>query len=267
MNIDDYKIYNKGLIFKGAPHSENELSFEEYKILFKSKKALFVRNIFDFDCNKNTSFWFIIKDNFLGMDELKSKVRNQVKRAFKTFDIRIITKDEIIKSGYRVYLSSYERYKDIANSPMSQKKWKEIIMKAGDKVEYWGAYEKDKNELIAYSENLLQDNICKYVALKASPAFLKDYPFYGLLYLMNEHYLVNRKMLYVTDGARSVTEHSNIQSFLEKFLFRKAYCQLKVKYVWWLEIIIKLLFPFRKLISYKKVKYLLKFEAMQRGLL
>jgi hypothetical protein len=83
---------------------------------------------------------------------------------------------------------------------------------------------------------------------------------------MNQYYLQEKGCLYVTDGTRSVSEHSNIQPFMEeKFNFRKAYCQLAVHYCWWLKIAVKILYPFRKIITLPRIKAILNMEAMQRG--
>jgi hypothetical protein len=72
--------------------------------------------------------------------------------------------------------------------------------------------------------------------------------------------------MYVNDGARSITNHSNIQPFLiDKFNFRKAYCRLNIYYKCWLGITIKILYPFRKFISNTTVKAVLNIEAMARG--
>lgn len=66
-------------------------------------------------------------------------------------------------------------------------------------------------------------------------------------------------------GWRSITAHSNIQPFLEKnFGFRKSYCRMKLHYVWWLQALVKLLFPFRNWIPNQKVKNILKFEEINR---
>ena len=44
---------------------------------------------------------------------------------------------------------------------------------------------------------------------------------------MNQYYLEEKKLKYVCDGSRTITEHSNIQEFLmHNFKFRKAYCRL-----------------------------------------
>ncbi len=70
----------------------------------------------------------------------------------------------------------------------------------------------------------------------------------------------------MADGARSITEHSHIQDFLMQNLnFRKAYCQLEVHYKWWMKIAVKMMYPFRKIITLPRIKAILNMEAMQRG--
>jgi hypothetical protein len=32
-----------------------------------------LRNVYDWDCGHETSFWYVIKDSFVGMEELSSK--------------------------------------------------------------------------------------------------------------------------------------------------------------------------------------------------
>lgn len=174
---------------------------------------------------------------------------------------------EIINAnGYEIYSSSFRRYKIKTSSPIPREKWEHNVRNAPDNMEFWGAYDRESGKMIAYSEVLIQSNAAKYTALKAIPEFMnKTYPFYGLLFEMNKYYIEEQKMLYVTDGARSITEHSNIQSFLKKFNFRHAYCHLRVTYVGWLRILVNLLFPFRKLFGTSKLGYLLRFEAINRN--
>lgn len=83
---------------------------------------------------------------------------------------------------------------------------------------------------------------------------------------MNQYYLEELKLKYVNDGARSITEHSNIQPFLiDKFNFRNAYCHLELHYKWWFGLVVKAAYPFRKWITNGKAKAILNMEAMARG--
>lgn len=149
---------------------------------------------------------------------------------------------------------------------MSEEQFAEHILKMQSGAELWVAIERESGQMVAYAEVLCQNGCAKYTALKGIPENLnKYYPFYGLLFQMNRYYIEEKNFLYVTDGARSVSEHSNIQSFLDKFNFRRAYCRLNVTYVWWLKLILNLLYPFRKMFGHGKLSYLLRFEAINRN--
>lgn len=267
MTINNYRVYQHGLIWCGAPHIEQELSVKDCLVLLSChKKALFIRNIYDFDCKEPTSFWYIIQDKPIYLENLHSKCRNQVRKSYKELNFRIIDNYRgCLNELFQVYSSAFERYK-IKTTPMSIEQYSNYLSTLSKSVSFWGAFEKTTDKLVAYAEVLIQSNSAKYTALKAIPEYMnKTYPFYGLLFEMNKYYIEEKKMLYVTDGARSITEHSNIQSFLEKFNFRRAYCHLRVTYVWWLKTVINILYPFRKLFGNSKLGYLLRFEAINRN--
>ena len=228
-----------------------------------------LRIFFDWDCDYKTSFWFVIKDSFAGMEELSSKMRNQVKKSLKTYDIRKISADEMLEIGFPIFQAALANYKVKAES-VSEKSFNSRIQqsKIAGNIDFWGVYDKETHKAVALAINTLHDDCCEYKTLKADPAYLRNstYPYYGLIYEMNRYYLQELDLRYVSDGARSITEHSNIQPFLiDKFHFRKAYCQLQIEYQWWLKIIINILFPFRRLIPVQKVKAILNMEAMRRN--
>lgn len=264
----NYKVYKKGLIFSSAPHLEEQLNKKTSKELIKKNKAYFVRNVYDFDCQSKTSFWYVIKDQFNGFEELSTSTRNQIRRAHKLLDIKIIEKQMIREQGYLVYLASFKKYNNVISQPASEEKFIEGLKDDREGEQFWGCLDRSNGKLIAYASNLIMDNMCLYSGLKAIPEYLTGYyPYYGLLYSMNEYYLENLGLKYVSDGARSITNHSNIQPFLiEKFKFRKAFCNLSIRYVWWLKILIVLLFPFRKLIPNLRIQALFLQEEIARNL-
>jgi hypothetical protein len=241
------------------------MSKKECLTLLKNGGYL-VRNDYDFDTKAETSFWYVIKDSFGGMEELSTKVRNQIRRAQKTLDIRLIDKTQMLAQAYKVHCGALANYKVKAEIP-SEEQFLEGINNQGENVDFWGCFDKQTGEMAAFSINHIYENQCSYSTFKSLPKYLKGYyPFYGLLYEMNRYYLQELKLKYVCDGARSITEHSNIQPFLiEKFNFRKAYCQLHIEYVWWMKMAVLILYPFRRIISLKKIKYILNMEAMRRG--
>lgn len=226
-----------------------------------------LRNIYDWDCAEQTNFWEIINDTPKKIEELPSKVRNQVRRCLRDCNIRMLSRQDIVDAdGYTVYKKSFERYHDVTVAIAGKKQWETGILKSSG-FEFWGVFQKETDRLIAWAMNSIKENAVNYNTLKAIPEYMnKHYPYFGLLFEMNRYYLEKKGYRYVSDGFRSITEHSNIQPFLEKnFLFRKAYCKSAIYYKPWLAVCIKIAYHFRKFIPSKSIQNLLALEAIRRG--
>lgn len=261
--MEKYRCYKGAWIFAHDPHLESKLSDKEVSEML-NKGGLMVRNVYDFDCKEETSFWYVIKDSFGGMEELSSKMRNQVKKCFKTMRVERISSEYLMANGYEVYVEASDSYRVKAVAPTKEEF--ENRIRSSVENEYWGVIDIETNKLVAFCMNAVTEESCEYRTMKAIPKYQKLYAYYGLIYEMNRYYLEERKVKYVNDGARSITNHSNIQSFLiDKFKFRKAYCHLSIKYKWWLKFMVESLYPFRQFISIRQVKALLDMEAMACG--
>lgn len=261
--IEKYRYYKGAWIFEYDPHIERKLTSNEAKSILK-KGGLILRNAWDFDCKNETSFWYVIKDSFGEMEELSSKMRNQVKKCFKTMRVKKISAEYLILNGYEVFVEASDSYR-IKSVPPSREEFESRIKNA-DENEYWGVIDIETEKLVAFCMNAVTNDSCEYRTMKAIPKYQKLYAYYGLIYEMNKYYLEERKLKYVNDGARSLTNHSNIQPFLiEKFNFRKAYCKLDVYYKWWFGLVVKCLYPFRNIIPILSVKSILKLEEYSRN--
>lgn len=265
--INGYSIYKHCLVWTKIDY-ERKLTPKEAKALIKPSGAWMLRNIYDWDCPEQTDFWELINDTPRNIEELPSKVRNQIRRSLRDCDIRMLSKQEIVDAdGYAVYRKAFERYHNVTVVISERDEWEADILKSSG-FEFWGVFEKDTNKLIAWAMNsMIKGNGVMYNTLKAIPEYMnKHYPYFGLLFEMNRYYLEEKGYSYVSDGFRSVTGHSNIQPFLEKnFLFRKAYCRLKLYYAPWLSVAVKILYPFRHMkILPLVVRNVLNFEEINR---
>lgn len=265
--MQDFYLYRQAWRFDGAPHEEPELTADDSKKLLK-QGGLMVRNTYDFDCQRPTCFWNLIKDQFGGLDELSSSTRNRVRKSLEQLDFRHIDSDLIEQQGYPILKATFEDYATV-DRPMNQQVFDDYLRHCRSKnYEYWGVFNRNTNEFIGFCANRLWNEAAEYGIIGIKPEYKHNgtFPYYGLFYSMNQSYLQEKGLKYVTDGSRSITEHSNIQDFLiEKFNFRKSYCQLKVHYRWWMKIAVKMLFPFRNMLSLPRIKAILNMEAMQRG--
>lgn len=262
-----YSEYKHCLVWRGPAPEEKRLTVSEaYEILTHSK-AWMLENVYDWDCDSETNFWELICDKIYPIESLPSKTRNQVRRSLRDCEIRIITNYELIEAdGYEVYKRAFERYGNVTVNISKRERWETNIAQATNN-EFWGVFKRDSGQLIAYAMNSIHGRGVNYNTLKAIPEFMnKHYPYYGLLFEMNRYYLSENGYQYVSDGFRSITEHSNIQPFLEKnFLFRKSYCRISIYYKRWLGILISISYPFRRFIPIRSVRHLLNLETIRRG--
>lgn len=262
--MSTFYLYRKAWRFDGAPHEEPRLSKTEASALLH-QGGLLVRNTFDFDCPEKTGFWNLIKDRFEGLEELSGNTRKKVRRSLEKLQFKLIDIDLIEKEGFPILQATYDDYA-VTDRVMNKQTFEEYLDLCRSKLyEYWGIF--DHGKLIGFCANWLWSDAVEYGLVGILPEYKREctaYPYYGLFYSMNQYYLQEKNFRYVTDGSRSITEHSNIQLFLEeKFHFRKSYCHLAIHYKWWMKIAVKILYPFRKIITIPSVKAILNMESMK----
>jgi len=263
--IKHFEIYRHAWVFNFSPDKEPYLSDYQCSELLKSGGWM-VRNTYDFDQSEKSDFWYIIKDSFNGLDELSSNDRKKIRRALKCFEYRKIEKQVIENEGYKIIKSVHDDY-SVKDHKMNMSIFNDFLISwTTNDHDFWGAFDSTSGRLVGFAVIHLCDDSCLYNLVTFFPEYKHNatYPYYGFFYKLNEYYLGEKKFKYVSDGSRSITEHSNIQPFLiQNFKFRKAYCKLKLRYKWWFGIIVKILFPFRNFIPNKSVKAVLKMHEMR----
>tara|TARA_B100000131_G_scaffold321044_1_gene370716 strand:- start:1070 stop:1894 length:825 start_codon:yes stop_codon:yes gene_type:complete len=266
-----WKKYNGAIIPDHPPHLIFEKNNHEIKMNLIKKRSFFARWVSDFDSKEESSFWYVINDKPLTIDDYSSSTRSKIRRGLKRFSVRRVNKEEIICNGYDTYTQAYKRYKTIMR-PFSKERFLRHLDNLSDQWEFWGVYTKETNVLVAYSQNRVVANQCNYSTIKFHADYLKDYISYALYFTMNNHYLNKKRLKYVNEGTRSILHKTNVQDFLiDKFKFRKAYCKLHIIYHPYISIIIHLLYPARNIFSksrlpfFQKIGVVLKQEELRRN--
>lgn len=260
-----FYLYRNAWRFHGAPHEEPQLQKKEWKALLK-QGGLLVRNTYDFDRQEKSAFWYVIKDRYAGLEEYSSNERNKIRRSLKTLRFSKIDIATLRNEGWPILKATYGDYA-VSDRKMDEKIFLGYLDDCEKEVfDYWGIF--DQDVLVGFCTVWLWGvDSCEYGLIGILPEYKHNntYPYYGLFHQLDEYYLGEKRYRYVTDGARSITEHSQIQEFLiDNFFFRKAYCQLAVHYQWWMKLAVKLLYPFRKVISNPKVRAVLNMEGMRQ---
>lgn len=259
--------YHKALLPDTAPHIHITIDKEGLLRKIREKGALFARYVSDFDKSQDGSFWYVIKDQPTEMSDLSSNTRNQIRKALKGCRVEQVDKKFMLEHGYAVYAAAHKTY---AMAASSEKDFIQDIQT--EQREYWAVIERESGTVISYAKNLVEHEMCHYVAVKTNPEYLKLYPNYALFFTMDQHYLNERKLRYVNDGAKSILHDTNIQDFLiSKFKFRRAYCKLHIIYLPSVAFLVQILFPFRSLLAkikfgpFSKVNAILAQEEMRRN--
>ena len=264
--MNNWRKYNGALVPLTPPHHEVDIT-DINKRIYK-EQVYFARWTSDFDSENETEFWYVICDQKFHISDYSRNTRNQIRRGLRNCKVELINKEIVIKNGFDNYNAAFRTYNTHLRSKNIEE-FKEELINLSDEWEFWGIFHKEK--MIGYSQNRVIDNYCDYSTIKIYPKYLKMYASYALFYEMNKYYLNEKRLKYVSDGARSISHQSNIQDFLiKKFKFRKAFCQLHLLYQPRIKMIVDLLYPFRNLILninlnlLQKIGIVLKQEALIR---
>lgn len=260
----------RGLLPLSPGLVQGGLQLDKAKDLLNSSNAFFIRWDSDFDTVHSGAWWHVIKDKFEPLEELSKKVRYMLRKGTDRYLVKKIEKREVLELGYSVYVSAYSRYN--THEPMFNKdEFLSAIESLPRVTEFFGVFDRESGELVAFSENYIENEVCFYVTMWCTPESMKKFSSYVLFHEMEKHYLYTLNFKYVSDGTRSINHDTNIHNFLiSKFNFRKAYSRLNVCYQPWLLILVKFLFPFRKFIglinnrNFKRITILLTQEAIRR---
>ncbi len=267
-----WRVYQHIIVPDIPPHPQNNITYDDAKNALKKYKQFLVRWSTNWDQQAKSEWWYVIKDEFDGLKELKSKMRNQVRKGLKNSNSKLICKEDLLKYGYDIYTKALSSYNTYLNTLTRENYIKKIQLLDTNAYDFWGVFCKKTDKLIAYAQNKKYYDCVEYSVIKLDPDYLKLYPSYALIYTMNEYYLSQSKINYVYDGARSIGHSTNIQDFLiSKFNFRKCYCKLNIIYSAKMQMFILLLYPIRKMFYkfscklFKKIAVLMKQEEIRRS--
>ena len=112
-NINDYwKVYQRCLIPKTPPDVDLCALGGDGQICnyILKKNLLLARWTSDFDCGKETEWYYVIKDDEFDISKLKAKRRYEINKGNKNFYSKIINPVEFSEEIYFVASEAYSIY-------------------------------------------------------------------------------------------------------------------------------------------------------------
>jgi hypothetical protein len=237
-------------------------------------RAFMARWVTRFDIGQSTPFWYIIKDKNRNIDEFSKKRRRELKIAESHLDVRRIDQNTMLNHSYRIYLEVFRSYN--AGNPLSEMDYKSDILRHAETIyHYWGIYLAGTDTMIGYCVNHDRGEYCNYSVEKILPQYKRFFPSLYVNHVMDNYYLANTQIKFISAGARSIYHDTEIQSFLiSKCGYREAYCLVSVKFLPLIPTMIHLCNTFSFLISRSRklsailsvLNYHLKlFQSMNTG--
>lgn len=246
MNISGWRYYNYAAVPTTAPHEEPDLSPLEDKSIWKMNRTpLLARWTTDFDCGYETNWWYLIRSGPFNMEDVSAKERKSIRQALKKSYVKRIDPAKHIDALYACYLSAFSQYETADNL----KSREQFINLTSPSVECWGGFDTETDKLIGYMTVAVYDVYAEIQTAKFDPAYFKSQASDSLYYTLLSHYLEERGMQYVCSGSRNINHKTGTQEYkIRRFGYRKAYCRLHIAYNPKIKAIIKVLYPFRKLL-------------------
>lgn len=201
----------------------------------------------DFDCGYETGWWYIIRESPFNLDNVSSQERKSVRRALKRCYCKRINPSEKTEELYECYASAQRRYKNADNLQTKE----HFIKSCNDNLlEWWGGFDIETDALIGYMTVRNYDTYIDVVSSKYSVEFLNKRVSDALNYTVLDYYLNNLKKDFACFGGRSINHQTNVQDYnIKRFDCRKAYCHLNLAYNPKIKWAVRLIYPFRKILT------------------
>lgn len=265
-----WKYYNHAVIPTCGPHEKTDVSrVYDGSVWRIDRRALFARWSDDFDCRKETDWWYVIKDTPFDISQMKSKRRYEINKGVRNFKIELIDPSEHIEELVKVQIGAYEGYSEELRPEMDEGSFR-------NKARSWDgrcyAAFHEQGGMVGYAYLIEHDEWCDFSILRTLPDYERLGVNAAIIYKMLMDYedrLGNG--FYICDGARTISHETHFQAYLEKYFgFRKAYCRLRLAYRKWPGAAVRMLYPFRKHIYgksmiTKNIKSVLNMEEIRRN--
>lgn len=250
MQINGWRYYNHAAMPSVPPHEQiDDTPLVNGQIWRIHSGTLLARWVTDWDSTVPTNWWYIIKDTRFDMSSLKSKRRYEINKGVNFFQVFMINPKDYKEEIYQIQIEAYADYPEKYRPNVD----KEKLFKEIDNWEFYrfyGAFHKETGELCGYAWLNRNDIYIYYAFHKVKPVYEKNGINAAIVaYILKDHEEELMSGVYICDGSRSVSHETNFQNYLEKYFgFRKAYCTLHIKYRTGFGIVIKCLFPFRRIL-------------------
>ncbi len=274
--IEGWEYYNHAAIPLTPPHVAPDLRpLEDGRIWrMDGKRPLLAKYETDWDCTADTGWWHLIREAPFSLETLKRSPRQNIRRALKLVEVVRIDAATHVNELWQCRHAAFSGYKLASNEGTREQFELECRCARESGMEYWGGRERTSGKLIGFISVSPRSGWAKICAAKFDPRYLRLRASDALYASVLGHYLNERGCSFISSGSRSINHVTNTQAYKEEhFGYRKAYCRLHIVYAPRIRWLMRLIYPFRRLVwrvgeHNKKIHLigaLLKMDEIARG--
>lgn len=273
MDIQGWRYYNHAAIPTTPPHIEPDLTPIKDGTIWKiDGSPLLARWTTDFDCGYETNWWYVIKDAPFDIADVSSKNQKSIRQALRKCYVKRVNFDDYIDAIYDCYLSAYAKYEN-ADNLLERKQFIDYCYKLGENIDFWAGFETESNDLIGFLIVKVEDNYVELLIAKFNPNYSNKRVSDALYYAVLDFYLNNSKKTYVSSGSRNINHKTKTQEYkIERFGFRKAYCNLFIEYKPQVKLLVKVTYLLKNILIkfdgntlIHQINSIIKMEEIVRG--
>jgi hypothetical protein len=216
-----YRIYQKHLLLNKDIHLEPKMKPELSR--FRISNAWFYRRITKWD-TPQSKFYYVIQDQPMIIDRLKSKVRANLRKSIKNVSYASSSLDEIVSEAFHLY----EQMPAYGESVINAHAFRKYLSSSVGHMEYHVGRRIFDGQIIciagiAVSEESVDLAVFRFDRGEKIPSV------YGMLYHLNQQYIVKREFKYINDGFKSYLHGANFQEkLIREFNYRKCYVEIEL---------------------------------------
>jgi len=247
MNNKGWIEYNHCLISNVPPHLNGPKEIPSYLYMLKNR-ILMARWITNWDCKHNTEWWYCIKDGVLDIECLKAKRRYEIKKGINNFTVAVINPLDYVDEIYDVFLAAYSGYPSLYRPKISLKKINNNCCIWHENNIVIGCFDRERKfsgcAILTHNGDFINFNL-----LRVKPEYQKLGINFAIVYYICETFIEYENIKYISDGERNIRPITAFQDYLIKYFgFRKAYCNLCIKYNPIVKLIVYIVYPFKGVI-------------------
>ncbi|MSS59515.1 hypothetical protein FYJ51_11490 [Erysipelotrichaceae bacterium Oil+RF-744-GAM-WT-6] len=214
------------------------------------RKAFFIEYTSNFDCKRDTGWWYCIKESPYIFEELKPKRKKNIRRALKHVNVNRESILDCLEELYNVYRKAEAGYENTDNNVSKDEFLKTYKGLANEKnKELWTGRSVEDNSLLGYMVCTVHSYYVETNVAKYDPDVMNLGASNAINHIILEEYLNKAEKKYINSGSRNINHKTNSMDYkIDTFNYRKAFCCLHLIYRPGFNAVVHVLYPFRNIL-------------------